>query len=144
MAVPPHRDVAPTVARRSALHRLESRQAQPLFRAINEQIVVVSDNFERAAHDLVCECTNPSCFRTFPITPAAYESVRLFPTRFIVRPGHVSVDSERVVEETPAYVVVEKFGPSAHSAIRLNPRRRPVATSGPTTSRGWNIAELRP
>jgi hypothetical protein len=51
--------------------------------------------------------------------------VRRFPTRFLVKPGHVTAGSERIVELADGYVVVEKLGASAATAIRLDPRRTP-------------------
>jgi hypothetical protein len=147
MSVSPPQDPPPVsvIQPRSAVHRLESRQAQSLFREVNEQIVLISEHRQRESPELelVCECANPSCFATFPIEAAGYESVRMFPTRFIVRPNHVSIDSERVVEETDRYVVVEKFGPAAHAAIQLDPRRLASARR-PATVRGSNVSPLRP
>jgi hypothetical protein len=48
--------------------------------------------------------------------------VRRFPTRFLVRANHLGLD-ERIVQETPEYVVVEKVGPGATAAISHDPRK---------------------
>jgi hypothetical protein len=128
----PSTTVGPSVFRsvlRSAFRRVESRQVQSLFREVNEQIVaMVEEPSDGRELELVCECSSPSCLATYQISVADYEAVRRFPTRFIVKPGHVSLDSERVVEEGLGFVVVEKRGPGALAAIRLDPRRRRLAS----------------
>jgi hypothetical protein len=118
------RVVRATVSRASVLNRLESSELQPLFREVNEVVVLVGDQRDDDDLELVCECANPSCVASVRIRLDEYEGVRRFPTRFIVKPGHDSVASERIVEEAAGFVVVEKFGPAARAAIRLDPRRR--------------------
>ena len=101
---------------------------QPLFREVNEQILLLADpSGSGGPAELVCECANPSCFATFEIDLDDYEGVRRFPTRFIVKPSHLSDDNDRIVIEGPSFVVVEKVGPAARAAIRLDPRRRRLA-----------------
>jgi hypothetical protein len=45
------------------------------------------------------------------------------PTHFAVLPGHDVPTVERVVETNERYVIVEKFGEAAITAIKLDPRR---------------------
>jgi hypothetical protein len=52
-----------------------------------------------------------------------YESVRHFPTRFVVRRGHANPSEERVVERLGSYEIVEEVGPSARTAVEFDPRR---------------------
>jgi hypothetical protein len=111
-----------------AFANVESRQVQPLFREVNEQILLIAeDSAARGTVEVVCECANPSCFATFEIALDEYEAVRRFPTRFVVKPRHDSAESERIVLEASNFFVVEKHGPAARAAIRLDPRRRRLA-----------------
>jgi hypothetical protein len=112
-----------------ALQEHEEERAQALFREVNEQIRRASDGFSGDGHgalelELLCECSDPACLQRLVASAEEYEAVRRFPTRFLVRPGHFSPANERVVDETAAFVVVEKFGPDAQLAIELDPRRR--------------------
>jgi hypothetical protein len=109
-------------------HSLQTSERQParaLFRAVNEQIRRISESLDAESElDLVCECVNPGCFERLRTSADEYESVRDFPTRFLVKPGHVALDRERIVEEAPGFVVVEKLGAHAETAMPLDLRRR--------------------
>lgn len=98
---------------------------QALLREVNERIEKLNGEWEQTAADTVlCECGHPGCLEKIDIAPVDYERVRRFPARFIVKPGHVMGGSERIVERRLGYVVVEKVGASAATAIRRDPRRR--------------------
>jgi hypothetical protein len=99
--------------------------SQVLFRELNEEIAARGHGVVREL-EVVCECERRSCTGGVYLSAAEYEAVRRFPTRFIVRNGHAADEGERVVEEHPGYLVVEKVGRSAQVAIRLDPRRRGV------------------
>jgi len=95
---------------------------QALFRDLNEEIRRVSDGFALDEPlELVCECGRGECFARLSVSHQAYEAVRRFPTRFVIRVDHQSTD-ERVVEETNGYAVVEKVGSGAETAILLDRR----------------------
>ena len=95
-------------------------QNQALIREVNERIEQLAED---AAHpEFLCECADPSCVETMPLSIAEYESIRSSPVRFPIKPGHDYPEFERVVEETENYVVVEKFGDAAEVARTLNPR----------------------
>ena len=97
---------------------------QALFREVNDQIQSLNAEWTADAEEVVlCECTNPDCQEPIEITAPEYETVRRFPTRFLVRPGHASPVGDRVIIDTGSYLVVEKVGPGAETAIRLDPRR---------------------
>jgi hypothetical protein len=109
----------------SVAQRVEPGEAQVLARAINEEIRVraqtVPPNIDT---DVVCECMRPGCVELLRVSSRDYEDVRRFPTRFLVKsPGHVERETERIVEEHGGFVVIEKTGPDAGSAIRRDPRR---------------------
>jgi len=74
---------------------------------------------------VLCECGHAGCLEKIETAPSEYERVRRFPTRFFVKPGHVTSGSERLVELADRYVIVEKLGASAATAIRRDPRRTP-------------------
>jgi hypothetical protein len=105
--------------------RVRSLPSQMLTRAWNEQSY--RSGLARAGSsrelELICECERQPCPRRIRLDVERYELVRQFPTRFLLRPGHETADDERVVDQQTGYVVVEKTGPSALTAIRLDPRR---------------------
>lgn len=97
---------------------------QTLLREVNERIEQLNGRWKREGEDgILCECGHPGCMEKIEITTAAYERVRRFPTRFLVKPGHATTGSERIVERTFGYLVVEKVGDAAQTAIKLDPRR---------------------
>lgn len=56
----------------------------------------------------LCECGDDRCTQTIRLTLEEYEEVRGRPGRFVVVPGHVILEVERVVEAGERYEVVEK------------------------------------
>jgi hypothetical protein len=104
---------------------LRCARTQALMREINEQFHLLRSGSERERCELVCECAQGDCLRPILAGRADYESVRRFPSRFIVSPGHEDLDFERVVEDHGAYVIVEKIGAGARAAVQLDPRRHP-------------------
>jgi hypothetical protein len=98
---------------------------QSLLREVNERIEQLNGSWESEGDDgILCECGHPGCMEKIEIAGDAYERVRRVPTQFLVKPGHATAGSERVVERTSAYLVVEKVGVAAETAIELDPRRR--------------------
>lgn len=99
-------------------------RVQALFREMNEQAAkVVAANALGPLTEILCECGDDECTARIPLAEDEYERVRLFPTRFLVSPGHLFLDDERIVERTDRYTVVEKTGSSAMVAVRLDVRR---------------------
>jgi len=96
-------------------------RSQLLFRELNEQLFKIAGAGDVAA---VCECVNGACFDRMVVSRDEYEAVRRFPTRFVVKEGHMAHDVERAVESHDGYVVVEKSGADAEHAIMLDPRRK--------------------
>jgi hypothetical protein len=101
---------------------------QLLVRDVNDQIVLgalrsgpvdVTHHFE-----LLCECAARTCVEPIVLSLTEYEAVRRFPARFAIGCGHTVGVDEQVVCESDGHWVVEKHGPSAAAAIRLDPRRR--------------------
>lgn len=69
-----------------------------------------------------CECAKLGCAELIELSVRDYERVRENPRRFILRPGHERLDAEVVVEQHPAYVVVEKRGQAGAKAAETDPR----------------------
>ena len=108
---------------------------EAVFREVNERIEELNGEREsQGADGILCECSNLCCTETIEIAPAIYERVRRVPTRFLVKPGHASAGGERIVEQTSDYLVVEKIGHAAETAIHLDPRRRST-TNDPSNDR---------
>ena len=109
---------------------IRSIPPQALFREVNERIEELAEEFGAGTGtvSLLCECANSGCLERIEISAADYEQVRRFPTRFLVKHGHVNRGSERIVRETGGYVIVEKTGPDATEAVRLDPRRKALRT----------------
>ena len=99
--------------------------SQLLFREVNEQISLRRSSFQPPHEqvEFVCECERRGCTQALLLSREEYEAVRQFPTRFVMKRGHPRTEVERVVAEYERYVVVEKTGPAARVAIRLDPRR---------------------
>jgi hypothetical protein len=102
-------------------------QAQALVREVNEQIHRLRGIWADGERTIICECCNGECLQPLQIALADYEAVRRFPTRFVVKRGHQTSGSDRVVEERGGYVVVEKDGPGGVTAVQLDPRGREAA-----------------
>ena len=99
---------------------------EALFREVNERVEEVSS---RLSYDddsdktgFVCECSRETCTELVEITTAQYEAVRSDPRRFLIRLGHADPKVDRVVEEHPGFLVVEKFGEASEVAIERDPR----------------------
>jgi hypothetical protein len=102
----------------------EIGQRQSLFRDVNERIDEVSESFDlQEAMTIFCECGSDKCGAQITLSEAEYEKLRRIPTHFAVLPGHEIPAVERVVETNERYVIVEKFGEAAITAIKLDPRR---------------------
>jgi len=96
-------------------HDREARAArnQSLFRALNEKLESINEVFAEALTErfrIACECANLSCVEMLEINSGDYQSVRADPRHFLVLPGHIYPDVEKVVRQVDGFVVVEKLG----------------------------------
>jgi hypothetical protein len=66
-----------------------------------------------------CECWEPSCAERIRLSGSEWRKVRSRSNRFAVAPGHVSADIETVVEEHPAFWIVDKKGKAGKVAKKL-------------------------
>lgn len=58
--------------------------------------------------EFFCACGRPDCDAKLLLTLVEYEAAHAEPDRFIVAPGHATLEIERIVEEHDTYLVVEK------------------------------------
>jgi hypothetical protein len=91
--------------------REEHTHNEILFREVNERIVDVADP-SHPEDDVVvlCECGQPDCLLQIDVPASMYAEVRAHGARFLIAPGHMTEDIERVVQREDAYLVVEKVG----------------------------------
>jgi hypothetical protein len=94
---------------------------ETLFREVNERIRDVT-RYEGEV-EFLCECGDPTCAEPVVMSVPEYERVRADATHFLVVPGHVVPDVERVVGGTDRFTVVEKReGEPAAIAVETDPR----------------------
>jgi hypothetical protein len=90
----------------------EARAAQNelVFRAVNEQIVKMTDRFREqlADIDIVCECANTACVGTIRIHVDDFARVERAAGTCLVLPGHEDESVEQVLERSEGYVTVWK------------------------------------
>jgi hypothetical protein len=99
---------------------------QSLFREVNEKIEAVSRGETSTFHVFSCECADTECTERISLTLEEYEHIRGTPTHFLVKPGHVYPDVERLIETdggSARYEVVEKIGEAGKLAAELDPRQ---------------------
>lgn len=103
----------------SSLWEQRAARNEALFREVNENIADLEERFDSTGEvEILCECANADCTERVALDPATYRRVREHPRRFFVRPGHEEFGIERVVEQHPHYLIVEKIGPGGDIADR--------------------------
>lgn len=115
---------------RAVTRETERITNEMLFRTVNERMKNIDDRLDTVAvgapagdrEEFFCECGQLDCLARFRMTRAQYEAVRAHSERFVVLPGHVLPDIERVVETHDYFVVVEKLGGPAEIARETDPR----------------------
>ena len=95
------------------------------FRATNREIERVAESLGEQADDtidVICECGQPTCEELLSLTISEYDEVHRQRDRFVVVPGHVDAQLERVVRSGDRFVVVDKFG-AAEAVAEAEERR---------------------
>lgn len=90
-------------------------------RRVNEAIERGEDGSGAAV--FVCECGHIGCNETVELSIAEYEAVRTDFNRFLVVPGHVIDEVDRVIEQHPRHLVVVKREPEAQALARASDER---------------------
>lgn len=86
-----------------------------IFRDANQEMKVstrTSFGPEEDAHmplQFYCECAKVSCRERIGIPIKLYDEIHEHPLRFVVLPGHIDLEIEKVVGETQTYTIVEKI-----------------------------------
>jgi hypothetical protein len=93
-------------------HHLDRRiRNELLFRSVNEKLRGLNVEFEGFAGEralFVCECARLYCIEQIELAVETFDEICSVPDRFLVIPGHESVEVERVVSREPLYLVIEK------------------------------------
>jgi hypothetical protein len=115
--------VSATVSVMDGWRRQEAAE-QARRRAVNESI---EDSMRRTGHcsanSFFCECGDARCAWTVTATIQEYDSVRQYPTRFLLAANHENPEVECVVSETKRFTVVETLtGEASKVALRTAPR----------------------
>lgn len=101
---------------------------QSLYRSINESVNDLNQTFAEVtitpfSGEWICECADTHCTLRINATLQEYETVRANGRTFLVVPGHVYPEVERVVAENDRFVTVEKLSDAGQIAESLDPRR---------------------
>jgi hypothetical protein len=86
---------------------------EAMYRSVNLEIERVSEEVGGGADDrlaILCECGEEGCDATLYVTRAEYDEAHEQRDRFMVAPGHENEQIEHVVNRTPRYLIVDKFG----------------------------------
>jgi hypothetical protein len=85
-------------------------QNQLLFRAVNEQIVEMTEKFRSDLSDLnlVCECWDTTCTGAARVRLDDYERLDRTGNMLIVLRGHEDLHVEDVVDQVDGYAIVRK------------------------------------
>ncbi len=93
-------------------------KTEALFRNVNEGIAEASEGFDSNDGHFICECGDPSCTERIEVPVNEYERVREDATKFVVEPGHVKDDVERVVARRRGYSVIRKVDRAVAAIVR--------------------------
>jgi hypothetical protein len=93
------------------------------FREVNEtlQEKAMELDLSGGRTPYLCECDDERCTQVVLLTGEEYEQVRASPRAFVLAVGHESSD-DRLVRQSPDYVVVEKTGEKAELVEQRYPR----------------------
>jgi hypothetical protein len=81
-----------------------------VFRAVNEQIVELTDGFAaQPSHlEVVCECSRAACVDTIRVGTDAFGEIKRGGGTFVVLPGHEDETVEQILKREDAYFLVWK------------------------------------
>jgi hypothetical protein len=98
---------------------------EEIFRGINQRIEQGAEaHHVESALPFHCECARRPCVDTIEMTALEYEQVVQQRYRFVVIPGHEDPRIERLVEEHPTFLVVEKIGEARIEIEREHPQEQ--------------------
>jgi hypothetical protein len=79
------------------------------FRAYNARREQMEHDVSEDPVPFVCECGDPDCIRALTATAEEWERAHTREDQFLVLPGHVYPEYERVVERGERTWIVQKF-----------------------------------
>jgi hypothetical protein len=93
------------------------------FREVNETLQEKATELELSGGrtPYLCECDDERCTQVVLLTGEEYEQVRANARAFVLVVGHESPD-DRLVRQSPEYVVIEKTGEKAELVEQRYPR----------------------
>ena len=87
--------------------KIQAARTEALFRSVNDHIAAAAEGLVDEAQ-FVCECAQAGCADRIETPLEEYAEVREHPKLFLVKPGHVDEEVERVVSDEGDYEIVEK------------------------------------
>jgi len=89
------------------------RENQELFRVGNERIgeTARGSGTDGRAIPFLCECAAETCLGWVEHTFAEYAGVRSSSDQFVILPGHLRIEGERVLEDNGRFQIVRKEEP---------------------------------
>lgn len=94
---------------------------ETLWREVNERIRDVTKY--DGDIEFLCECGDPTCAQPIEMSKTEYEEIRADATHFLVMPGHVIPEVEKVVGGNDRFTIVAKrAGEPAAIALETDPR----------------------
>ena len=103
---------------------------EALFRSVNERVKELTERLslggeadQPAMEEYLCECADIECTERVQLTREEYEHMRSNALWFLVVPGHVVPEIERVVEENERFAVVAKAVGEASGGRARSPSR---------------------
>ena len=88
--------------------RARATRNEEFFRGANRAIARDAED-EDAPIEFLCECASMECTTRLVIEPEQWHEAHERDACFVVSPGHVYGDVERVVQRKERYEIVEKF-----------------------------------
>jgi len=96
---------------------------EAMFRQVNESIARGQwPGDEGKPVGFRCECARLGCNVVIELTMPEYEAVRANPRRFVIAIGHELPETERIVQTSGGYAVVEKLDEAGAVAESTDPR----------------------
>jgi hypothetical protein len=83
---------------------------QMLFRSANERLDERAQDYAPDEHRVpfLCECADDVCLGRVDLTRTEYQEVRSHPERYVILPGHRTIEGETVVVDNGGFQVAEK------------------------------------
>jgi hypothetical protein len=100
--------------------RIQAAKTQSFFREINKRVAELSQHWRASHPRFICECLKVECAALVSLTLSEYARVRADPTCFFVLDGHEDDDVEDVLTRSDRYLVVQKLGVGAETAVSLD------------------------